>query len=269
MKLRHTCLPCRYWRSPRSPWPMRRPRSTASSRPPAKRTARWSTSTTCPTGSAPRLTSSDGLQNACEWARDRFKSFGIENARLEKWGEFPVGFNRGPWSGRMVEPTVEGPDVRHQLVDRRHQGRRQGQGRPGPENEEELDKVKDKLAGRLGPGRPPAAGAGAAGGGGRRRVPQEARRRLRRGQDRRHRPRARGRPDPHRRQLPDLLGQAARRARRSTWSRSSSTRSPRWLKDGKPVVARVRHPQLLQEGPDPALQRDRRHPRAPSSPTST
>src|SRR5262245_38461337 len=45
----------------------------------------------------PRLTSSDGLTTACEWARDQFKSFGIENARIEKWGEFPVGFNRGPW----------------------------------------------------------------------------------------------------------------------------------------------------------------------------
>src|SRR3954451_19940128 len=52
-----------------------------------------------------RLTGSGSLQTACEWTRDRFKSFGIDNARLEKWGEFPVGFNRGPWTGRMVEPT--------------------------------------------------------------------------------------------------------------------------------------------------------------------
>lgn len=52
----------------------------------------------------PRLTGSDGLQNACEWAVERFRSFGIDDARLERWGEFPVGFNRGPWSGRMVEP---------------------------------------------------------------------------------------------------------------------------------------------------------------------
>src|SRR5271166_4100292 len=48
----------------------------------------------------PRLTGSDNLTNACEWARDRFISFGIENARLEPWGEFAVGFNRGPWFGR-------------------------------------------------------------------------------------------------------------------------------------------------------------------------
>jgi hypothetical protein len=52
----------------------------------------------------PRLTSSDNLTAACEWARDTFKAFGIDNARLEQWGTFPVGFNRGPWWGRVVAP---------------------------------------------------------------------------------------------------------------------------------------------------------------------
>lgn len=52
----------------------------------------------------PRLTASDNNTNACEWAVERFKSFGIENARLDEAGTFPVGFNRGPWFGRMVEP---------------------------------------------------------------------------------------------------------------------------------------------------------------------
>lgn len=47
----------------------------------------------------PRLTGSDNLTNACNWAVDLFKSFGIENARIEEWGTFPVGFNRGRWSG--------------------------------------------------------------------------------------------------------------------------------------------------------------------------
>src|SRR5258708_4888018 len=53
----------------------------------------------------PRLTGSDNLTNACEWVRDRFASFGIDNARLESWGEFPVGFNRGPWFGRVIQPA--------------------------------------------------------------------------------------------------------------------------------------------------------------------
>lgn len=54
----------------------------------------------------PRLTSSDNLTVAAEWARDTFKSFGIDNAHLEEWGVFPVGFNRGPWWGRMTSPTA-------------------------------------------------------------------------------------------------------------------------------------------------------------------
>lgn len=54
----------------------------------------------------PRLTSSDNLTNACEWARDTFQSFGIENAHLEQWGDFEVGFNRGPWWGRMTQPEA-------------------------------------------------------------------------------------------------------------------------------------------------------------------
>ena len=52
----------------------------------------------------PRLTGSDNFHNACEWARGQFESFGLRNCRLEKWGEFPVGFNRGPASGRMIAP---------------------------------------------------------------------------------------------------------------------------------------------------------------------
>jgi len=51
----------------------------------------------------PRLTSSTNLTTACEWARDRFKSFGL-TARIEQWGTYPVGFDRGSWSGRMTKP---------------------------------------------------------------------------------------------------------------------------------------------------------------------
>lgn len=53
----------------------------------------------------PRLTGSDNLTVAGDWAVDKFKSFGIENARLEQWGDYAVGFNRGPWWGRMTKPV--------------------------------------------------------------------------------------------------------------------------------------------------------------------
>lgn len=57
-------------------------------------------------GIGPRLTGSDNLTAAAEWAMAKFQDFGIENAHLERWGEFAVGFNRGPWWGRMVEPEA-------------------------------------------------------------------------------------------------------------------------------------------------------------------
>jgi carboxypeptidase Q len=95
----------------------------------------------------PRLTGSDGLQTACEWTRDRFKEFGIENARLEKWGEFPVGFNRGPWSGRMVEPTAKPLTFGTNAWTAGTKGLVRGPAMMAPEDDEQLAKVKDKLPG--------------------------------------------------------------------------------------------------------------------------
>jgi hypothetical protein len=54
----------------------------------------------------PRLTGSHRLMEAEKWARDRFEQFGLV-AKLERWGEFPVGFDRGPWSGGMVAPEAK------------------------------------------------------------------------------------------------------------------------------------------------------------------
>ncbi len=51
----------------------------------------------------PRLTGSHRLMVAEQWCRDQFASWGLD-AKLEKWGDFPVGFDRGPWSGGMVTP---------------------------------------------------------------------------------------------------------------------------------------------------------------------
>lgn len=51
----------------------------------------------------PRLTGSHTLMEAERWCRDELARFGLD-ARLERWGEVPVGFDRGPWSGGMVAP---------------------------------------------------------------------------------------------------------------------------------------------------------------------
>ncbi|MFC1724794.1 M28 family peptidase [candidate division KSB1 bacterium] len=50
-----------------------------------------------------RYTGTDAYNNAAEWAVYQLKQFGLE-AKLEEVGEVPVGFNRGPWFGKMVKP---------------------------------------------------------------------------------------------------------------------------------------------------------------------
>jgi len=51
----------------------------------------------------PRLTGSTKLTQACEWTRGEFEKMGLK-ARIEEWGTFPVGFDRGPWSAKMISP---------------------------------------------------------------------------------------------------------------------------------------------------------------------
>ena len=44
---------------------------------------------------------SDAYDNAADWCEYMFKKWGLEVIRQEV-GELPVGFNRGPWFGRMI-----------------------------------------------------------------------------------------------------------------------------------------------------------------------
>lgn len=48
-----------------------------------------------------RLIGSDAYDNAVDWCEYMFKSWGLEVWKQEV-GELPVGFNRGPWFGRMI-----------------------------------------------------------------------------------------------------------------------------------------------------------------------
>jgi hypothetical protein len=51
-----------------------------------------------------RETGTNAYTDATEWAVWQFKQWGLE-AELDLTGEMPVGFNRGPWFGKMVVPT--------------------------------------------------------------------------------------------------------------------------------------------------------------------
>jgi carboxypeptidase Q len=51
-----------------------------------------------------RETGTNAYSDATEWAVWQFKQWGLE-AELDEVGEMPVGFNRGPWFGKMVKPS--------------------------------------------------------------------------------------------------------------------------------------------------------------------
>lgn len=98
-------------------------------------------------GIGPRLTSSDNLTEACEWAVEKFKSFGIDNAHMVEWGTFPVGFNRGTLKGMMTRPEK----IEFELTTRcwmpGTQGPTRGHAVMAPKNEAELEALGSKLKG--------------------------------------------------------------------------------------------------------------------------
>ncbi len=94
----------------------------------------------------PRLTGSEGLQAACEWARDEFKKMGLES-RLEQWGEFPVGFERGPSYGRMVSPKVMKLDFGTNAWTAGTRGRVVGRVVLAPKTLEQVEAMKEQLEG--------------------------------------------------------------------------------------------------------------------------
>ena len=94
----------------------------------------------------PRLTSSTNLTTACEWAVETFKSFGIENAHMEEWGEFPVGFDRGVMMGRMVAPKDMILDITTMAWSPGTKGLSRGRVVLAPEDAASLDAEKVKGA---------------------------------------------------------------------------------------------------------------------------
>ena len=48
-----------------------------------------------------RLVGSDAYENAAEWCAAKFREWGMK-VEMDEAGEVPVGFNRGPWFGRML-----------------------------------------------------------------------------------------------------------------------------------------------------------------------
>ena len=54
----------------------------------------------------PRLTGSPGMKAANEWTRDRLAEWGLENAKLESWGEFGRGWSTSGSSAHLIAPRA-------------------------------------------------------------------------------------------------------------------------------------------------------------------
>jgi hypothetical protein len=101
-------------------------------------------------GIGPRLTGSPNLKKANEWTRDTLTKIGMENAHLEDWGEFGLGWQQLNTWARMVTP-----DTAVLIV----QATPWSPSTPGPvsgdvvfvsiQNEKDLDQYKGKLAGKV------------------------------------------------------------------------------------------------------------------------
>jgi carboxypeptidase Q len=57
-------------------------------------------------GIGPRLTASPNAKKANEWTRDTLTKIGLENAHLEDWGEFGIGWQQMNTWARMVSPDT-------------------------------------------------------------------------------------------------------------------------------------------------------------------
>ncbi|MGB6691573.1 MAG: M20/M25/M40 family metallo-hydrolase [Terracidiphilus sp.] len=101
-------------------------------------------------GIGPRLTGSPNLKKANEWTRDTLTKIGLENAHLEDWGEFGMGWQQLNTWARMVVP-----DTAVLIV----QATPWSPSTPGPvtgdvvfvsiQNEKDFDQYKGKLAGKI------------------------------------------------------------------------------------------------------------------------
>ncbi|HLO92100.1 MAG TPA: M28 family peptidase [Lentimicrobium sp.] len=93
-----------------------------------------------------RLAGSDAYNNAVEWAAAEMRSWGME-VRVEEAGSVPVGFNRGPWFGRLLG---ENGMVLHFATPSYTSGTKGVQTGPvliEPKSQEEFDRMKGLLKG--------------------------------------------------------------------------------------------------------------------------
>ncbi len=94
-----------------------------------------------------RLTGSSRLERANFWAAEQFEAFGLENVHQQEWGTIPVRFDRGPSTGRMVEPVGREFEFTTRAWTAGTDGPVKGRLFREPSTQEEFDAIADELEG--------------------------------------------------------------------------------------------------------------------------
>jgi hypothetical protein len=101
-------------------------------------------------GIGPRLTGSPNMAKANAWTRDTLKAVGLENAHLEDWGEFGMGWQQINTWARMVGPDPEPLWMQAAPWSPATKGLVTGEVVYVPlASEAELDALKGKLSGKI------------------------------------------------------------------------------------------------------------------------
>lgn len=91
-----------------------------------------------------RLIGSGAYEDAEKWTASRFRDWGME-VELDEAGELPVGFNRGPWFGRMLSEDGMALHFVTPSYTAGTKGVQRGEVIMEPKNQREFDNIKGAL----------------------------------------------------------------------------------------------------------------------------
>jgi hypothetical protein len=89
---------------------------------------------------------SDAYENAAEWAAYKFKEWGMQ-VDMDEAGELPVGFNRGPWFGKLLSEEGMYLHFATPSYTSGTKGVQRGHVLMEPKTQEEFDRMKGRLKG--------------------------------------------------------------------------------------------------------------------------
>ena len=89
---------------------------------------------------------SDAYENAAEWAAYKFEQWGME-VEMDEAGELPIGFNRGPWFGRMLGEEGMHLHFATPSYTSGTKGVQRGHVLIEPKSQNEFDRMKGRLKG--------------------------------------------------------------------------------------------------------------------------